>query len=282
MTNSDRTYALTMAEQSAFRERGLTSVYSHPLLAGDAPVTRRALDGYRQLEPGLAFPGPTHVDMERKLDSGKMWFQSTFTVVPELFEVASHPAILDRVVSILGPDVLLWASSVLTKRPGESHYWHIDTAAWEVVTVFVGLRGMSRGSVVKALSHSHRLGMSPFDLFTTGEANDMRGTSPLSSDATVAAAARKLDPRCDLVQPEMKDGDFYMFDGLTWHGSLNTTEVPRTAVTFFFSRPDADIRIPTAFGSTPVWYREKPACTLVAGIDRFRKNRIVPPAARTA
>jgi ectoine hydroxylase-related dioxygenase (phytanoyl-CoA dioxygenase family) len=272
--------ALTPAERADFVERGVSGVFSHPLLAPGGGVADRLLGAYGALAGRLAFPGPTNVDMERRLDAGMMWFQSTFVAIPELYEVASHPAIVGRVASILGPDLLVWATTVLKKQPGEAHLWHTDTAQWEGVTAFVGLRGMSRASNVKAMTHTHRLAESPYDLFTEGQWTDVRGASPLTDEAAVLAAARRREPRCELVAHDMGDGEFFLFDGLTWHGSRNESEQTRHALAIFYARPDADVRIPTAFGKAPTWYGEKPPCVLVAGVDRFRKNRLVAPPAR--
>ncbi|MBJ3774410.1 phytanoyl-CoA dioxygenase family protein [Acuticoccus mangrovi] len=61
-------------------------------------------------------------------------------------EIARTPAILDAVESILGPDILLWASSFFIKEPGTTSYvsWHQDATYWgldgsDVVTAWVAL-----------------------------------------------------------------------------------------------------------------------------------------------
>lgn len=43
--------------------------------------------------------------------------------------VATHPAILDRVESIIGPDILIYSSSIWPKTPGDNKYvsWHQDS-----------------------------------------------------------------------------------------------------------------------------------------------------------
>jgi ectoine hydroxylase-related dioxygenase (phytanoyl-CoA dioxygenase family) len=118
--------------------------------------------------------------------------------------------------------------------------------------------------------------MSPFDLIA-GPCTDIRRESLLTDDAAVLAAARSRDPRCEHVTHEIRDGQFFIFDRHTWHGSRNTAGTVRVAATLFFARADARVRIPTAFGSMPVWYREQPPCILVAGQDRSGHNKLVPP-----
>ena len=42
-----------------------------------------------------------------------------------LYEICSHPAIVERVAALLGPDVLLWRSTIFRKLPGAGRViWH--------------------------------------------------------------------------------------------------------------------------------------------------------------
>ncbi len=57
-----------------------------------------------------------------------------------------HPRILDPVEDILGPDILLWASTFFIKEPRTPHFvsWHQDATYWglsgnDVVTAWVAL-----------------------------------------------------------------------------------------------------------------------------------------------
>ena len=61
-------------------------------------------------------------------------------------EIARHPAILDAVEGVLGPDIMLWASSFFIKEPRSSAFvsWHQDATYWgldgpDVVTAWVAL-----------------------------------------------------------------------------------------------------------------------------------------------
>jgi len=47
-----------------------------------------------------------------------------------LEEIARHPAILDAVESLIGPDILVFTSTVWAKAPGDRRYvsWHQDSA----------------------------------------------------------------------------------------------------------------------------------------------------------
>ncbi len=54
-----------------------------------------------------------------------------------IWELASTPAILDRVEQLLGPDILLWNSFIPTKPPhSKAHFgWHQDATYWPIEPV---------------------------------------------------------------------------------------------------------------------------------------------------
>ena len=49
-------------------------------------------------------------------------------------EVVRHPAILDTVESIIGPDILCWSSRFFIKAPGDGGFvsWHQDVTYWGI------------------------------------------------------------------------------------------------------------------------------------------------------
>ncbi|MEM9796131.1 MAG: phytanoyl-CoA dioxygenase family protein [Pseudomonadota bacterium] len=63
-----------------------------------------------------------------------------------LWDVARHPAILDLVEDIIGPDILCWATAILSKPAGEARAvpWHQDAGFWALdpartVTVWLAI-----------------------------------------------------------------------------------------------------------------------------------------------
>jgi mannose-6-phosphate isomerase-like protein (cupin superfamily) len=96
----------------------------------------------------------------------------------------------------------------------------------------------------------------------------------------ILAWARQKDSRCDLVIPEMTDGEALFFDGWLWHASHNTSQQRRTALLLQYATPDTPIRIPDQ--NNFEWpfktlQNPKPPCIMVSGSDHFGVNRIVPP-----
>src|SRR5436309_754596 len=67
--------------------------------------------------------------------------------LPWAYELATHPRILDAVESILGPDLLIWATELFAKHPRDSAVsigWHRDRpymgfAAETTATAWVAL-----------------------------------------------------------------------------------------------------------------------------------------------
>ena len=85
-------------------------------------------------------------------------------VAPWAAELVRHPRILDPVEDLLGPDILVWTTNLLAKRPGHPEYvsWHSDANYWglephEVCTAWVALSPSTKESgCVRVLPGSHR------------------------------------------------------------------------------------------------------------------------------
>jgi ectoine hydroxylase-related dioxygenase (phytanoyl-CoA dioxygenase family) len=75
-----------------------------------------------------------------------------------------HPALLDAVERVIGPDILAWNSVWFVKMPGDPTYisWHQDGAYWglepmEVLTAWVALGPATRANgCMRVLPGSHR------------------------------------------------------------------------------------------------------------------------------
>jgi non-haem Fe2+, alpha-ketoglutarate-dependent halogenase len=48
------------------------------------------------------------------------------------YQLATHPKVLDVVEDILGPDILIWATSIFSKHPHTTSFvsWHQDEKYW--------------------------------------------------------------------------------------------------------------------------------------------------------
>ena len=84
-------------------------------------------------------------------------------------EIIRSPRILDRVESLLGPDILCWECAFLTKEPKAKSFfsWHQDAKYWglepyEVLTAWVALSPATRASgCMQVMTGSHIGELSP-------------------------------------------------------------------------------------------------------------------------
>jgi quercetin dioxygenase-like cupin family protein len=209
------------------------------------------------------------------------WAKGCAVTDRAFYEVATHPPILDAVAEILGPDVLLWGAALAVQPPGGGHAWHSDiecAAAGPTVGVWLALDHVDRDSGLRLVSRTHRL--DPIQRLASKH-GVARGN--LTRDL-VLGWARELDPHCEVVDPDVHDGEALFFDGRLWHASRNRSRLrSRTALLLQYATPASEIRIPEP--ARPHWpFRllstPRPATIMVRGTDVFGENRTVsPPAA---
>jgi hypothetical protein len=67
------------------------------------------------------------------------WHKSAHTYLPAFRTLSAHPGIVEKVASILGPDIIAWGVTVSRLRPGQGHRWHVDVEhdSWPGVTAFI-------------------------------------------------------------------------------------------------------------------------------------------------
>jgi ectoine hydroxylase-related dioxygenase (phytanoyl-CoA dioxygenase family) len=185
--------------------------------------------------------------------------------VPEYYDIATHAAMVNRVSSVMGPDLLAWGFSVIVRKPGQVHRWHVDVEhlRWPGVTAMLALRNTTLKSSLKVINGSHRFIATPQQV---GVKND---------DDAIATCLR-LSGSAKLVTVDLKDGEFFLFAGTLWHGSENKGKEPRTSIIVQYSRPESKVEIPTNWDEPIVWHAARPPCILVSGRDRCGKNRLVP------
>lgn len=143
-----------------------------------------------------------------------------------------HPAILDAVEALIGPNILLWKSKAFAKFPGPAQVaWHQDLPHWnlvpaEAVTAWLALSDSNEANgCVRAIPESHRGGsrasravVDPNSLLTAG----------LEFNVGEAEAKRAVP----LV---LRAGEFSIHHGMTVHGSgENRTDAPRLGIAFVY------------------------------------------------
>ena len=148
-------------------------------------------------------------------------------------ELCRHPRILDAVESVLGPDLILIMSHVISKRPGDGLpvAWHQDNTYWhsvkgtEVGTVWLALDDADLANGCMQVIPCTHEGYPEMEKVSTG-ANDLLGlTVEVTRDMAEAA-----------VPLEMPAGSLSIHDSYVLHGSEpNTSDRRRAAYTMRYA-----------------------------------------------
>ncbi|MGR3434964.1 MAG: phytanoyl-CoA dioxygenase family protein [Shimia sp.] len=83
-----------------------------------------------------------------------------------LYDIATDPRIVSLVADLVGPDVLCWATAILSKRPGDPKTvpWHQDASFWSLspartVTVWLAIDDAdARNAAMRFIPGTHAMG----------------------------------------------------------------------------------------------------------------------------
>ena len=86
-----------------------------------------------------------------------------------IYDIATDPRILDCVEDIIGPDILCWATAILSKKPHDPKRvpWHQDASFWKLdpartVTVWLAIDDADdANSAMRFIPGTHRMGALP-------------------------------------------------------------------------------------------------------------------------
>jgi ectoine hydroxylase-related dioxygenase (phytanoyl-CoA dioxygenase family) len=199
----------------------------------------------------------------------RYWYKSAHLLIPEVEELALRSPIVDRMISILGPDLLLWGAQLVRKKDGENHRWHEDVehVAWAGATAWIGLANVNRESTMKVIPGSHLFGTTPQELVAVHGGK-------LESDSDTLRLAKAISPTARIVELDLRPGEFFIFSGRTWHASKNSSGRRRVAMILQFAPPSSRVRVPCSFQLPTPWCPSQPLVMLAAGTDRHRVNHV--------
>ena len=183
-----------------------------------------------------------------------------------LADLVRHPAVLDAVEDVLGPDILCWNSSFFTKEAASPGYvsWHQDATYWglsepDVVTAWVAFtESTPRNGNMQVIPGSHRSQAAHVDTF--------HPDNLLSRGQEIAVEVDEGQAADIILEP----GEMSLHHVLIVHGSRPNTS--------------ADRRIGYAIRYIPTRVRQvagpRDSATLVRGRDAFGHFDLEPaPAA---
>jgi len=185
--------------------------------------------------------------------------------LPWMEKVVRHPAILDAVESIVGPDILCWSSRFFIKDPGDGGFvsWHQDVTYWgldvseNILTAWIALTPATReNGVMKVIPGTHHKVVQHRE----GVASNMllRGQE----------VAVEVDEK-QAVFMELAAGEMSLHHGLMFHGSEDNRSQTRRvgfAVRYMPTRVKALDGLP------------RDSVMLVRGVDRYNHFDLEPSA----
>ena len=152
------------------------------------------------------------------------------------YDLSTHPKVLDAVEGLLGPDLLVWATSVFTKYPRDDGFisWHQDATYWgldsgNITTAWIALSESStENGCMRVVEGSHKLPIQPH--VDTYAENNL-----LSRGQEIAVKVDENDAT-DLV---LAPGEMSLHDVNIIHGSNpNPSEKKRIGFTVRYITPE--------------------------------------------
>jgi hypothetical protein len=183
-----------------------------------------------------------------------------------VYDMCSHPALVEAVVSIYGPDIVLWSSNFWIKEPrtGKEVPWHQDINYWPLdppinITAWIALDEVTtENSCVRIIPGSHKNALP--HLPTAGK-----------------FLGEEVDPNfideSRAVDMELRPGEFFLFsERLLHHSFPNTSDKRRMGLSVRMTLP-----------CVKVYHEQSPplfsghANVMLCGEDRFGLNRLTAP-----
>ena len=156
-----------------------------------------------------------------------------------LWDLCTHPHILDLVEDLIGPDIVCWASAVFSKRPHDPKAvpWHQDAAYWRLspartVTVWLAIDDADEGnSAMRFIPRSHDKG--PLAL------------RKAAGDSVLHLETVGVDAMGPPVSNTLKAGEASLHADMLVHGSLpNPSDRRRCGLTIRYCPPEVRITDP--------------------------------------
>ena len=153
-----------------------------------------------------------------------------------VYEIVSHPRILDAVESVIGPNIIVWASQWFPKFPGDKAYvsWHQDATYWglqppNVTTAWVALSESSaQNGCMRVVPGTHKPPLLP-------QRETYAADNMLSRGQEIAVEVDE-DQAVDMP---LLPGEFSLHHVGIVHGSgPNDSGVPRIGLAVRYISPD--------------------------------------------
>ena len=182
-------------------------------------------------------------------------------------DLSTHPAVLDAVEDVLGPDILIWTTSIFPKHPHDPSFisWHQDGTYWaldstDVATAWIALTDSTvQNGCMRVVPDSHKEPIRPH-CDTYAEDNLLSRGQEIEVEVDETEAV-------DVV---LRAGEMSLHHVNIIHGSnANPSDSKRIGFAIRFITPRVD------------QLAEKPLVILARGVDEYHHFSVLasPPAA---
>jgi len=249
---------LTPQQQAAYRDCG----YHFPVRAfeeGEAAKLSRCFTSYHE----------QHSERLKQLlpRERRTFLCETHFFLRWVYEIVSHPRVLDAVESVLGHDIMVWSSQWFPKFPRDKAFvsWHQDATYWgltpaNVTTVWVALsHSTPQNGCMRVVPGTHKTPLLP-QRETYGPDNMLSRGQEIAVEVNESHAV-------DLI---LRPGEFSLHHIAIVHGSgPNNSDYPRIGLAVRYVSPDV-----VQDG------QERDLVLLVRGRDTYQNFEIVNPPDR--
>lgn len=166
-----------------------------------------------------------------------------------------HPAVLDAVEALIGPDILVWNTAVLIKKPQNRDFvsWHQDIYYWrnhpdDVVSAWIAIADSTpENGCVRVIPGSHKEGV-------------LRHADTFAADNMLSRGQQIMEPIDESRAADMalRAGEMSLHHTVAVHGSRpNRSDTVRMGFVITYMRPSTVMAGP------------RTGATLVRGIDTY-------------
>src|ERR1700677_1010092 len=189
----------------------------------------------------------------------------THLMLPWVYEMVSHPRVLDAVEGAIGPNLLVWGSDWFVKFPGDAAFisWHQDGAYWgltppKVATAWIALSPSTlENGCMQVMPGTQKMQLPQRETYALDNA--------LSRGQEIALEVDE----CKEVALSLARGEMSLHHIGIAHGSkANSSDQPRIGIAVRYIAPEVVQR-----GS------ERQIVQLVRGRDEYGNFEIVAPPA---
>ncbi|MCW8129173.1 MAG: phytanoyl-CoA dioxygenase family protein [Planctomycetota bacterium] len=180
-----------------------------------------------------------------------------------VYDLCAHPAIVERMAALFGPDLVLWRSNFFVKHPGDKEIpWHQDWNYWPIdpvinISAWLAIDECTpENSCVQILPGTHKL-----------EIPHVKAPEGMAFQEMVDLTGIDTSKAVNMI---LKPGQFFLFNERTLHHSnKNTSDKRRIGLAVRVTVPKVKVHHEKLYEGHKV--------IVIRGEDRVKLNQVAPP-----